>query len=575
MKERILLYGTLLALVILGLSSIESTRNVVVGGIAGNTANAGSVERLVAAPGDAYIPGEAKGATITPTVTITRTATITPTATVMPTATITSTPGTRYSITVIKLNNLNRQPLAGWTMRLYAGNGCGGSVLQTRVTDATGMADFTNLSVGQYSVQEELQPGWTAVTSVCQDANVGLSSGAGVAERQSAMGPQPSPTSPGYPGPGSDTFPSGAAITLEIVDGPTVDVALDGPTTIQRSAPHPGPDGRLTIDTQIVSMDLRGNSQLGPIRVTQSSDPARPSLGQIIEQTPGNYFPADSYFDVLVRIETPMGVLSNVQPIHLESVIHRIPPLFSLYASPIITPINLYDGGGTVRGRMRYVLHVPMPPNEIFRVFRNRPPRSIIVIKLHHLTGRPLPGWDMRLHAGTGCTGQVLQTGTTNADGLVDFENLVPGDYSVEEVVQPGWQPYPGSCQGVNVPPDPPAGGAEAEVMSFTLPQASVPYTATYPPAGDDRFDSGAHVVLDLRRSGLGLTALTLNGPTTVHRGDPYKGTSGLMQIDTEITAMNLTGDSSFGPITVNESSQPAVRRAHHRTDTRQLLPRR
>ncbi len=52
----------------------------------------------------------------------------------------------------------------------------------------------------------------------------------------------------------------------------------------------------------------------------------------------------------------------------------------------------------------------------------------------------------------------------------------------------------------------------------------------------------------------VGIHTLSVDGPTTVDRGDPYPGgPGGRHQIDTEIVSMSLTG-ASFGGVTVTES---------------------
>src|SRR4029077_14852019 len=131
-------------------------------------------------------------------------------------------------------------------------------------------------------------------------------------------------------------------------------------------------------------------------------------------------------------------------------------------------PVQLFNGSGQPVGFLRREIHVPLPPKEIIVVVINLPvtptptptptppPHSITVIKLNDNNGNTLPGWQILLHAGGGCTGPVLQTGTTNSKGLVDFENLDVGSYSVEEVLQPGWTPVSGVCQDVTLSPNRP-----------------------------------------------------------------------------------------------------------------------
>ena len=79
--------------------------------------------------------------------------------------------------------------------------------------------------------------------------------------------------------------------------------------------PVPGlrPRRRTTIQTEMVAMNLTGNSGVfGPVTIHES--PSLVSPGQISQQTPGVDFPADSFFDVFVEVQTSMGVLHTAGP---------------------------------------------------------------------------------------------------------------------------------------------------------------------------------------------------------------------------------------------------------------------
>src|SRR5439155_4501731 len=76
------------------------------------------------------------------------------------------------SITVLKVNDDTGEVLAGWTMNLYQGGGCTGPIYDTKVTNSHGIADFTGLEVGNYSVGEVNQSGWTPMSGTCQSMTV-------------------------------------------------------------------------------------------------------------------------------------------------------------------------------------------------------------------------------------------------------------------------------------------------------------------------------------------------------------------------------------------------------------------
>lgn len=99
-----------------------------------------------------------------------------------------------------------------------------------------------------------------------------------------------------YPPAGTDYLPSTTAtIELEIIGMFTETLIVHGPTMVSRSSPYDPGDGRWTIDTEIISMDLVGTSSyIGPITIVES--PTRASTGTIKQQIPNVDFPADSLF---------------------------------------------------------------------------------------------------------------------------------------------------------------------------------------------------------------------------------------------------------------------------------------
>ncbi|MCH8994263.1 MAG: hypothetical protein IH959_04765, partial [Chloroflexi bacterium] len=65
---------------------------------------------------------------------------------------------------------------------------------------------------------------------------------------------------------------------------------------------------------------------------------------------------------------------------------------------------------------------------------------SIIVSKLNDKTFQPVPGIKINLYKGTGCQGPPIDNEVTDQNGIVDFINLEPNQYSVEEKLKgSGW----------------------------------------------------------------------------------------------------------------------------------------
>src|SRR5205814_214749 len=97
-------------------------------------------------------------------------------------------------------------------------------------------------------------------------------------------------------------------------------------------------------------------------------------------------------------------------------------------------------------GTINSIKKIPVPPNTILVIFRNRqvptdtptptPVATIIVQKLDADTGQPLSNWKMQLHPGPNCTGPVIASLFTDGNGLATFNNVAPGQYSVNEILQ-------------------------------------------------------------------------------------------------------------------------------------------
>ncbi len=260
-------------------------------------------------------------------------------------------------------------------MTLFSGAGCQQSnFMYTKTTDNQGIVDFTGptadstagLEPGVYSVKEPTGSGWENVTPLCQ--NVDLT--------QSNSGGQSPTVFNQYPLAGNDTFDSGAQVEIDLGMLGTDRVLLNGPTPVQRGDPHfPPASTTKTIDTEILSMDLTGQSSiLGPIRLRES--PTRASTGTVFQLTPGADFPAGSFFDVFVEIDTSLGTLHNEQPIRMQCStfgLRWIPPLFDIFLMPPqMGPIQLYNSLGMPMGAITRVAHLPVPDREYVIIFVNR-----------------------------------------------------------------------------------------------------------------------------------------------------------------------------------------------------------
>jgi len=168
--------------------------------------------------------------------------------------------------------------------------------------------------------------------------------------------------------PPADTYhfdPCTAQAVIEISGIGTAGITITGSIDVQVSDPYDPGDGRIKIDTQIVSSNFVGTSPFGPITITGSSTAI--SSGAIQQQVAGNDFPADSWFNAFFEIHTtlpyPYTTIHNEAPVSLEAVIYSIPPYGTTYTQSV-PDIPLLNVLGNPVGFIRYISFklTPLPP---------------------------------------------------------------------------------------------------------------------------------------------------------------------------------------------------------------------
>ena len=134
-------------------------------------------------------------------------------------------------------------------------------------------------------------------------------------------------------------------------------------------------DGRDEVQTEMVSMDLTGNSSMGPVIVRLN--PNRPSRGAILETVntlPGRldlppFAPtgsADSFFDVFVEVELPDGtVLQAAAPKRMSSRISHKPPATGEFYEGLDSVELLFPDGTPSGFYLGATRHVPRPVVEV------------------------------------------------------------------------------------------------------------------------------------------------------------------------------------------------------------------
>lgn len=174
---------------------------------------------------------------------------------------------------------------------------------------------------------------------------------------------------------------------------------------------------------------------------------------------------------------------------------------------------------------------------------------TITVLKQDADTKEALPGWEMNLYAGHGCEGDDIDRDFTGGDGIAEFAGLAPGDYSVEEKMQAGWNNITPLCQDTSVP-------ATAGSSVSGLPPCPIQPDEPFPDPGCDEFNSVASVNIEFFNPPDAQIHCALGGPTQVTRGAV---TGSPDNIQTEITVLDLTGTCDPGgvEVSVRLSSDP------------------
>ena len=450
-------------------------------------------------------------------------------------------PTKKYSIHALKIDADTGDPIAGWEINLFTVPcDTSGSPVHSKFTDSDGFVDFFDLQPGSYSVEEKSEPDWNPVTPPCVDVDLPGTAGA------AGGGFVACPNDPST----CDSFDSGALVNVGLVGSEELfGITLNGPTVIKRS---PLASGDLdSVQTEIIQLELSGTStEFGEVHVTLASQPS--STGKITEQENDSAeldFPADSDFDIYFEVELDGVTLHNEEPLHLECKIEQIPPELCAYEPPIPEPIQLFNEGGDKIAFIAHAMHIPLPPNGRLVVFENEfkdePVKkySILALKLDFDTGEPISNWEINLYEGN-CDdlfAPFLDNEFTDLDGYVEFLDLQPGKYSVEEKFDPEWNPVAPPCVDLDLSG---TAGSAGNFVACPNPDAT----------SCDSFDSGALVNFRLVGDDE-LFPVTLNGPTVIKRSALIPGATD--KIETEIIQMDLVGSSPLvGDLTVRVSGE-------------------
>ncbi len=115
--------------------------------------------------------------------------------------------------------------------------------------------------------------------------------------------------------------------------------------------------GAQIMKTLMAKMDFLGSSLCtGPISV--QLDPDQLSDGEVVGLTTAEFFPASSFFDMRIQIDTALGLLTPAAPITMSNMITALPPDDGeIYFAPG-TIIPIFDPTGLTIGEILEVSHV-------------------------------------------------------------------------------------------------------------------------------------------------------------------------------------------------------------------------
>lgn len=161
----------------------------------------------------------------------------------------------------------------------------------------------------------------------------------------------PTPRARALPPAGTDTFHAIGQVAVESRKGSET-LLVTGTVNVQRGAPYMS-GGVEVVDTEIISMNLSGQSRIGQLSIVES--PTLASTGRIQSKSPPPAdYPASSYFDVFLRVTAPGSPsptvqLSNTQAWRMTATSNATawPPMTLTYASPAIKGVN-NDGDARV-----------------------------------------------------------------------------------------------------------------------------------------------------------------------------------------------------------------------------------
>jgi len=426
------------------------------------------------------------------------------------------------TISVTKYEDLNRNgvrntspslepALADWTIEVYQGTGCGGS--NTLVASGTTAADGTisfELPVGTYYITEQLPSGWTNTdpgdNPPCVEVEIEEDEDekAVIFGNAVQLGSISVHKYNDLNGNGSDdTEPAleGWTITLHSDSGCQTTEIASGVTDSSGNVTF----SSLTPGTYYVSEALQagwqntepGTGSTAPCVEVTLSPGGSPSVDLGNQQIPGsisvykyNDLNGNGSDDAEPALEGWAITLHSDSGCQTPAIASGTTNASGNVTFSSLTPGTYYvsealqagwqntePGTGSTAPCVEVTLSPGGSPS--VNLGNQQIPGSISVHKFDDLdgngtqgTGEPnIEGWSFSLYSGSGCSGDPIATGATDADGDATFSSLTPGDYSVGETLAAGWENTAGgTCQNTTLE----AGGCESLIFGNRLIPGSI-----------------------------------------------------------------------------------------------------
>jgi PKD repeat protein len=390
---------------------------------------------------------------------------------------------------------------------------------------------------------------------------------------------------------GTDGFDTTAELQIDVPSlGEPLTLRLSGPATFAHGPPI-DQGGLVTIQTELLSLELTGVSCLGPVGV--HLNPLFPALGVVQQQDPSSCFPLPSSINAFLIIELPGLTLHNPQPILLNAAVTAIPP----YGDPHLSagPVTLHDPQNAPVGTLEQAIYTPqfafdyMTSTAEIDVELFGGPLETVFLDGPVLVrrGAPLkvvypqaPVWEIQtemvsldlrgVHPTIGPIVVNLRPDQIAEGAIVqDFYNGFPAHSFFQVPFQIRAELNPDvlirssipSRMSATIPNVPPIGTTYANEYPVPVENGKPPHTPTgtvprkrhtptgsipyrpYPPIGTDGYCAGCQLRLQIG-SGQPILVSGLNAEWRMERGDPILQDAGVSTIATNTTRFIASGFS-------------------------------